>query len=51
MDLIGCKTEPKDFVTAGTCEDQLYGKDMARNFVLNYDRCRNAAVLDLFNLL
>ena len=26
MDLIGCKTEPKDFVAAGTCEEQLLGE-------------------------
>ena len=26
MDLIGCKTEPEDFVVVGTCEDQLNGK-------------------------
>lgn len=25
MDLIGCPTEPEDFVVAGTCEEQLYG--------------------------
>lgn len=25
MDLIGCPTEPEDFVVAGTCAEQLYG--------------------------
>jgi len=25
MDLIGCNTEPDDFVVAGTCADQLFG--------------------------
>ena len=25
MDLIGCKTTPRDFVVTGTAEEQLYG--------------------------
>ncbi|KAB7499408.1 Proteasome subunit beta type-3 [Armadillidium nasatum] len=25
FDLIGCSTDPEDFVTAGTCEESLYG--------------------------
>ena len=26
MDVIGCRTEPSDFVVSGTCEEQLFGK-------------------------
>lgn len=28
MDLIGCKTEPADFVVSGTAEEQLYGNSL-----------------------
>ena len=32
MDVIGCKTEPKDFAVSGTCEEQLFGNSSVRYF-------------------